>query len=157
MIIVHELDSSSPQQNTAQFRHLPVESWGVGRPVSTGAARAALARAFLHKRATYSGFTCCRRISDIRSALAWCVAQHDIGLTAVRVEKFSPVEYTRISVCSIQLYNSSFSLLINFSFYLSLTKLSTKVGSMVEFLKILQFGSVFILQGRRDDRTITAK
>ena len=73
------------------------------------------------------------------------------------MEKFSPVEYTRISVCSIQLYNSSFSLLINFSFYLSLTKLSTKVGSMVEFLKILQFGSVFILQGRRDDRTITAK
>jgi hypothetical protein len=101
------------------------------------------------------------------------------------------MEYTCISVCSLQLYNSLFSLLINFSFYLSLTKLSTKVGSMVEFfnmmtksvstkagnflpactsprksrsvelvngtVKLLQFGPVFILQGRRDERTIKAK
>jgi hypothetical protein len=53
VIIMHELDSSTPWQNTAQFQHLPVESWRVGRPVSTGAARAAWTRAFQHERAIY--------------------------------------------------------------------------------------------------------
>jgi len=34
-------------KNTAQFQHLPVESWGVGRPVSKGEARAATTGACL--------------------------------------------------------------------------------------------------------------
>jgi len=114
VIIMHELDSSSPWQNTAQFQRLPVESWGVGRSVSTGAALPALTPTFLHQRATYSGFTCCRRISDIRSTLACCVAQYDIGLTAVGMEKCSPAEYMFISVCSLQLYNAT----LNFRFLL---------------------------------------
>jgi len=41
-------------QNTNMQGFWPVESWGVRRPVTTGAARAALTRAFQHKSAIYS-------------------------------------------------------------------------------------------------------
>ena len=69
---MHELESSSPSPNTAQFQHLPVESWGVGRPVSTGETRAALTRAFLHKRSICSVFNVVEEnpVSDLRLRVA---------------------------------------------------------------------------------------
>jgi hypothetical protein len=47
VIIVYELDSSSPWQNTAQYENLPAENWGLGRPVSKGESRAAATGACL--------------------------------------------------------------------------------------------------------------
>jgi hypothetical protein len=63
----------------------------------------------------------------MRSALACCVAQHDIDVTAVKAAKFLPRSTGIIQFAPYNCTSLHFLPLIDFSFCLSLTKLSTKI------------------------------